>query len=131
MAICECPERATSRIAVVDDDAGVRKALTRLLKAANFDVEAFAGATEFISSLASGTPDCAVIDLQMPSVTGLELQNFLARAKVQCPTIVITAHDEPGSEERCIAAGATAYLRKPVRRAALLDAIESALGRRS
>ena len=68
-----------------------------------------------------------IVDLQMPNMTGLELQHHLARTGIKIPTIVITAHDEAGTRERCIAAGAAAYLLKPVRKAALLTAITSAI----
>ena len=62
----------------------------------------------------------------MPDMTGLELQHHLARAGIKIPTIVITAHDEPGARERCFAAGASAYLLKPLRKAALIAAINTA-----
>jgi FixJ family two-component response regulator len=116
-----------TRIAVVDDDAAVRKALTRVLDAASYRVETFAGAREFIGALTRGPPACALSDLQMPDMTGLELQQHLARAGISIPMIVITAHDEPGSRERCLAAGATAYLLKPLRKTVLLAAIDNAL----
>ena len=115
------------RIAVVDDDAAVRKALLRLLETASYDVQTFGGAGEFIGALADNVPDCALIDLQMPDMSGLELQRYLNRAGVDIVTIVITAHDEPGSRERCMAAGAAAYLIKPLRKAALVTAINAAI----
>jgi FixJ family two-component response regulator len=115
------------RIAIVDDDAAVRKALMRLLKTSSYDVRTFGRASEFIADLAHGVPACALIDLQMPDMTGLELQQYLVGAGVKIPTIVITAHDEPGSRRRCIAAGAAAYLLKPLRKAALIAAIDAAI----
>jgi FixJ family two-component response regulator len=118
--------RSSGRIAVVDDDASVRKSLTRLLQASSYEVESFETAGEFIAALDRGTPACALIDLQMPKMTGLELQHYLADAGVSLPTIVMTAHDQPGTRERCIAAGASAYLVKPLRKAALMAAIKAA-----
>ena len=118
--------RSSGRIAVVDDDASVRKALTRLLQASSYEVESFETAGEFIAALDRGIPACALIDLQMPNMTGLELQHYLAGAGVNLPTIVMTAHDQPGTRERCIAAGASDYLVKPLRKAALMVAIKAA-----
>jgi FixJ family two-component response regulator len=111
----------------VDDDAAVRKALTRLLETASYEVQSFGGAREFIEALAQSVPACALIDLQMPDMTGLELQQYLANSRLGIATIIITAHDEPGSRERCFAAGTSAYLLKPLRKAALIQAINDAI----
>jgi len=116
----------TTQIAIVDDDASVRKALMRLLQASSYTVKAFGSASEFLASLNQHIPDCLIVDLQMPSTNGLELQISLARAGIVIPTIVITAHDEPGSRERCSTAGAAAYLLKPVRKKELIATIKAA-----
>jgi FixJ family two-component response regulator len=116
----------TAQIAIVDDDASVRKALMRLLQASSYTVKAFGSASEFLASLNQHIPDCLIVDLQMPSTNGLELQISLARAGIVIPTIVITAHDEPGSRERCSTAGAAAYLLKPVRKKELIATIKAA-----
>lgn len=113
-------------IAIVDDDASVRKALMRLLETSSYEVQTFETACKFINALPHSIPECMIIDLQMPDMTGLELQHHLARTGIKIPTIVITAHDEPGARERCIAAGAAAYLLKPLRKAMLIDAINGA-----
>jgi FixJ family two-component response regulator len=118
--------RSSARIAIVDDDAAVRKALIRLL-AASYDAQAFESGSEFLASLDHGVPDCLVIDLQMPEMTGLDLQVHLVRAGIKIPTIFITAHDESGTRGRCKAAGAMAYLLKPLRKAALVGAINAAI----
>jgi FixJ family two-component response regulator len=68
-----------------------------------------------------------VLDLQMPGTSGLDLQRQLVRTGPQVPTVVITGHDEPGMEARCLAAGARAYLRKPLEAGTLLAAIEAAI----
>jgi len=119
--------KSNRRIAVVDDDTPVMKALMRLLETSYCDVRGFQSARELLSSLSDGLPECMIVDLQMPNMTGLELQHHLARTGIKIPTIVITAHDEPGSRERCLAAGAAAYLLKPIRKAALLSAIDKAM----
>jgi len=116
----------TAQIAIVDDDASVRKALMRLLQASSYTVKTFGSASEFLASLNQRVPDCLIVDLQMPSTNGLELQISLARAGIVIPTIVITAHDEPGSRERCSTAGAAAYLLKPVRKKELIATIKAA-----
>ena len=69
----------------------------------------------------------ALIDLQMPNMTGLQLQQYLADTGINIPTIIITAHDESGSRDRCMAIGASAYMIKPLRKTALLAAIDAAI----
>jgi FixJ family two-component response regulator len=112
-------------IAVVDDDESVRKALIRLLRSANLAGLAFPSARAFLDVFMDLPIDCIVLDLQMPDMTGLELQRHLrvSHPDLRVPVIIITAHDEPGSRERCIAAGASAYLRKPVESGVLLAVI--------
>ena len=119
--------KSTRRVAIVDDDAAVRKSLMRLLETASYDVQTFETAREFIDALANGAPECALIDLQMPNMTGLQLQQYLASAGINIPTIIITAHDESGSRDRCMAVGASAYMIKPLRKTALLAAIDAAI----
>jgi FixJ family two-component response regulator len=116
------------RIAVVDDDVAVGKALKRLLETSSYKVQTFVSAGEFIGALRDFIPACMIVDLQMPNMTALDLQRHLTRDGINIPTIVMTAHDEPGVKDRCIAAGATAYLLKPLRKAILLAAIETAIG---
>jgi CheY-like chemotaxis protein len=77
---------------------------------------------ELIAALPRGLPDCMIVDLQMPDMTGLELQYHLARVGIKIPTVVITAHDEPGTRERCIAADLT----KPLDKTVLFAAIDKA-----
>jgi FixJ family two-component response regulator len=115
-------------IAVVDDEESVRKSLRRLLVASELDATVYASGQEFLDSLGGRQPDCLVLDLQMPGLTGLEVQRALARARVRFPTIIITAHDEPETRSRCLAAGAVAYLCKPLHDELLLDAITTAVG---
>ena len=112
-------------IAVVDDDAAIRKALRRLLSSADMNVATFDSGQAFLDSLADQSPDCLILDLHMPGITGLELLQGLSRIDVAVPTIVITAYDERAME--CLAAGAQVYLRKPVDDQVLLSAIESAI----
>ena len=113
-------------VAIVDDEEPIRKALGRLLRAANLETEAFASGPAFLDSLAVRRPDCVILDLHMPGMTGLHVLRRLRQSGVQVPAIVITAHDEPETRADCLAAGATAYLRKPLEDRLLLDAVASA-----
>lgn len=115
------------RIAVVDDDLSVRKALQRLLRSVDLEADAYGSGQEFLDALDRGRPDCLVIDLQMPGMTGLELQQHLTRTGVHLPVVVITGHDQPGMRAQCIAAGVSTYLRKPLDDSVLLDAISRAI----
>ena len=119
-------DRSRLRIAVIDDDESVRKALKRLLRAANLDADTFASGREFLGSLASCVPDCVVLDLHMPGMNGLDVQRQLLGNGQRVPIVVITGHDEPQARAQCLAAGAAAYLRKPLDDEALLGAIHRA-----
>jgi FixJ family two-component response regulator len=118
--------RSLRNVVIIDDDLAVLKALARLLRAHAFAVVTFQSGRQFLTSLPEPLPDCLILDLQMPGMTGLEIQQDLARKGIRIPTIVITAHDEAGIRERCKSAGAIAYLGKPVPQAALFAAIEAA-----
>jgi FixJ family two-component response regulator len=121
-------DRSRLCIAVIDDDEPVRKALKRLLRAANLDADTFASGREFLDSVASRVPDCVVLDLHMPGMNGLDVQQQLARGGLRVPIVVITGHDEPQARAQCLSAGAAAYLRKPLDDEALLEAIYKAVG---
>jgi FixJ family two-component response regulator len=117
---------ATIRVAVVDDELPVRKALARLLSAASFKPITFASAREFIDSLRDGSPDCLVVDIHMPDFSGLDLQKYLKRTNRRIPTIVITAFDDAEIRAQCMASGAVAFLTKPLDGPTLLDAVNAA-----
>jgi FixJ family two-component response regulator len=121
-------DRSRLRIAVVDDDESVRKALKRLLRAANLDATTFASGRDFLNSLAAQLPDCVVLDLHMPGMSGMDVQQQLAGSGLRLPVVIITGHDEPETRSRCLSAGAAAYLRKPLDDETLLDAIHRAAG---
>jgi len=118
--------RALPLLAVVDDDADVRTALTRLLASAGFSVEAFASGADFLRSLEHHDPDCAVLDLHMPDMSGFDVQGALAGHST-VPVVVITGQDTPESRTRALGLGAKAYLCKPVDDEALLAAIAVAV----
>ena len=114
-------------LAVVDDDAEVRIALTRLVSSAGFAVETFASGAEFLRSIEDHPPDCLVLDLHMPDMSGFDVQAALARSHATVPVIVITGHDTPESRVRAVQLGAKGYLCKPVNDDVLLEAIEMAI----
>jgi FixJ family two-component response regulator len=115
------------RVAVVDDDDSVRNALQRILKVQNISVEGFASGEQFLASLPQATPDCVVLDLHMPGLSGLEVQQRISGAGHRLPVVVVTGHHEPGLRQRCISAGASVYLRKPVDAQVLREAIDQAI----
>lgn len=110
-------------IAIVDDDPSVLKALARLLRTRAVEARTYTSAQAFLASLPDGLPECLIVDLQMPEMTGLELQRQLNREGIHIPTIVITAHNEIEMRELCTAAGAASYLLKPLQDNTLLAAI--------
>jgi FixJ family two-component response regulator len=119
--------KAPTRVAIVDDDASVRRALARLLSASSFDITTFGSAREFLKSIKEAPPECLVVDLHMPEFTGLELQRHLVRAGIHIPTIMMTGYNEPGLRERCESAGAARFLVKPIDAKILIGEINSAI----
>src|SRR5262245_41202957 len=93
-------------IAIVDDDPSVLKAVKRSLRVRGIRSKTYGSAQEFLGALAEGLPDCLILDLEMPEMTGLELLQELKRTGIQIPTIIITAHGVNGVRELCEAAGA-------------------------
>ena len=112
-------------VAVIDDDESVRTALVRLFRSVDFEAFPFASARAFLNEFSDLTIDCVVLDLQMPEMTGLDLQRYLRLVypTLSLPVVIITAHDEPGTCESCLAAGVAAYMRKPVESTLLVDEI--------
>ena len=123
--------RATRYVAVVDDDRSVGIALCRLLRAAGIEAKAFESAASFLDSMQDRPPDCVVLDVQMPGMNGLELQQRLKDIAVSLPVIMITGRDEASIHAICMAMGASSYLRKPLNDDDLLDAVERAIAGRS
>jgi FixJ family two-component response regulator len=118
--------QASPWIAIVDDDPAVLRALARLLHTRAVETRTYTSAREFLAALPEGHPECLIVDLQMPEMTGLELQRHLNRNGIQIPTIVITAHNEADMRGLCESAGAASFLLKPLQDTALLAAIGAA-----
>ena len=118
-------------VAIVDDEEGIRKALRRLLRASGLDAESYANGQEFLNAAAEKQPDCVVLDLHMPGMSGLQVLRRLKATGALLPVVVITAHDEPETRKQCMSAGADAYLRKPLEDRLLLNAISAAMRLRS
>jgi FixJ family two-component response regulator len=117
-------------VAVIDDDESVCRSIKRLLRSVGIEAETFASGAEFLDILAaipSYRPACVILDIQMPGINGLEVQRQLL--PMSLPVIVITAYDEISARQAAMAAGAKAYLRKPLNGAILIRAVEIALGR--
>ena len=115
---------------VVDDDESVRKALKRLLGSMGYRTVTFESAEDLLDSNVVIDDGCLILDILLPAMTGLELQEMLASRGVKCPVVFITAHDNPHWEKSAREAGALAYLRKPFGEQELLDAIRLAFENR-
>src|SRR5262245_5286089 len=114
---------------VVDDDDSLRKAITRLLRAAGYEVRAYSSAGEFALSLRDNRRGCLLLDVRMPGPSGLDLQEALAREDEPLPVIFLTAHGDVPMSVRAMKAGAVDFLTKPVKRDTLLSAVRTALAR--
>jgi CheY-like chemotaxis protein len=123
--VSDCP----LTIAVLDDEAHMRKALRRLLGSHGHSVTVFEDGRNFLKVRADHHFDCLVLDLHMPSMNGFEVLETLSRAGGSPPVIVITGQDQCGNEERVSALGAEAYLVKPIDEEPLLQAIDRCAGR--
>lgn len=126
------PDMPKPVVHVIDDDASLRKALSRVLHAAGYDVCTYASAGDFaLTTRGSKRRGCVLLDLRMPGPTGLDLQRALAREEEPLPVIFLTAHGDIPSSVRAMKAGAVDFLTKPVKREVLLGAVRTALARDS
>jgi len=119
----------TRVISVVDDDESLRRSVGNFLRSVGFRVETFASAEDFLSSARRENTGCLVLDVRMTGMSGLDLLRHLAAGNVRVPAVVLTAHGDEEIRRRCLRAGAVAFLDKPFHGDALLDAVQTALGR--
>jgi FixJ family two-component response regulator len=118
-----------SVVVVIDDDGAVRTSLKELLESIGLKVILFPSAAEFLESTVPDTTCCMVLDVRMPGMSGLKLQEELARAEVQIPIVFITGHGDIAMAVRAMKAGSVDFLAKPFSNQDLLDAVFAALER--
>jgi len=118
-----------STVFVVDDDADVRRSLTRLMEEVNQPVQAFNSAREFLDAYKPSDAGCVVLDVRMPGMSGTELQKKLAADGVEIPVIIITGHGDVPMAVEAMQRGAVDFIEKPVRPQLLIDRIQQALAR--
>ena len=116
---------AEPMIFVVDDDESICRSLKRLMRSAGFDVRTFNSAVDFLNQGYKNTTGCLILDVRMPGMNGLELQEKLTSSGSQIPIIVISAHEDSQGREKAVKAGAKAFLQKPFDDQMLLEAIYS------
>jgi FixJ family two-component response regulator len=114
-------------IFIIDDDDSVRRALRRLIRSVGLNVSTFATAEEFLQAPQELAPDCLILDVHLPGLSGLELQERLLTEGRGVPIVFITAYAGEEGGERALRAGAVAFLEKPFEEQALLDAVARAL----
>ena len=123
-----CPSTAPT-VFVVDDDPSIREALSSLIRSVKLRVETFSSAQEFLRHDRPDAPACLVLDVRLPGLNGLQLQQQLIRDGVHVPIIFITGHGDIPMSVRAMKAGAVEFLTKPFRERPLLRAIELAIER--
>jgi FixJ family two-component response regulator len=116
-------------VSIVDDDESVREAMKSLVRSFGYSVETFGSAAEFLESAQVENTDCLVTDVQMPGLSGVELQNRLLSEGYHMPTIFISAFPNSQIEEWVVQRGAIAYLRKPFNEDELFEHLQTAVKR--
>lgn len=120
---------ARGTVFLVDDDEALRRALNRLLSSCGFRVRAFGSAEEFLAAYDPDEPGCLLLDLRMPSRSGLDLQGELERSGSDLPIVFLTGHADARTRQLALEQGAVAFLEKPAREPELLAALDRALSR--
>ena len=116
-------------IAIVDDDPSAREGLSSLIRSAGFQVEIFASAQEFLARPGAKVPSCLVLDLQLPGLSGLDLQKRMAEVGLEIPIVFLTGHGNIPASVQAMKAGAVEFLTKPFDERKLLHAIQEAIER--
>ena len=114
---------------VIDDELAIRRALLRTLKSVGLNAEAFASAEEFLDAPRRETDACLILDVRLPGRSGMDLQRELVASGSSLPIVFVTAHTTSGRRREAMAAGAVAFLSKPVDEQALFEAIKEGLAR--
>ena len=121
---------AAVAVAVIDDDDAVRDSLAALLEAEGYGVEGYPSGRAFLNALPRAQPACALVDVRMPDMDGLELQRRLAETAPSLPVVIITGHGDIAMAVRAIKAGAVDFIEKPFSDGAILNGIAQALASR-
>jgi FixJ family two-component response regulator len=124
MAAAKIPSQV---VFVIDDDASMRDAVSRLLNAVGLTVQTFASAREFLAGRLPDVPGCAVLDVRLPGLSGLDLQREMVERGIHIPVIFITGHGDIPMSVQAMKAGAVEFLTKPFRDQDLLDAVRSGI----
>jgi FixJ family two-component response regulator len=114
-------------VLVIDDDAGLREALSSLFRSVGLQVKAYASAAEFLQSRLPDGPSCMVLDVRLPGLSGLDFQAELAKANIRIPIVFMTGHGDIPMTVRAMKAGAVEFLPKPFRDQDMLDAVQAGL----
>ncbi|HTZ02440.1 MAG TPA: response regulator transcription factor [Xanthobacteraceae bacterium] len=123
------PAEAEPTVLVIDDDASLREALSRLFRSVGLKVRTFASAPEFLQDKLPEGPSCLVLDVRLPGLSGLDFQAELGAANIDIPIIFMTGHGDIPMTVRAMKAGALEFLPKPFRDQDMLDAVQAGLDR--
>jgi FixJ family two-component response regulator len=116
-----------SMVFAIDDDASVRRGLSRLLRSAGYKSETFESASDFLARPPHSGPSCIIVDVQMPGLNGIELQEDLIKRRREEPLVFVTGHGDIPMCAQAMKAGAVDFLRKPFRNDELLQCVQNAL----
>ena len=122
-----CARESSPVIAIVDDDPSVREGLHSLVRSAGWRAETFGSAQEFLSRSGSEAPSCLILDVQLPGLSGLDLQKRMADVDLEIPIVFLTGHGNIPASVQAMKAGAIEFLTKPVEEGDLLRAIQEAI----
>lgn len=118
---------AESKVFIIDDDPLYRESSERLVRSVGFSVQSFESASDFLASRRPDVPSCLILDVRLPGLSGLDLQQELAQAGVHIPIIFVTGYGDIPMSVQAMKAGAVEFLEKPFRDQVLLDAIRQAI----
>ena len=122
-------KRLNSIVIIVDDDEGVRTALANLFRSVGLEIQEFGSASELLRSSLPDVARCMVLDIRLPGLSGLDLQNELAKANIHIPIIFMTGHGDIPMTVRAMKGGAVDFLTKPFRDQDMLDSVMAAIER--
>ena len=123
------PREPEAVVAIVDDDPSVRRSLQRLIRSAGWKAAPFASAQEFLAQPRTDAPSCLVLDLQLPGLSGLDLQKQLAEVGLEIPIVFLTGHGNIPASVQAMKSGAVEFLTKPIDEQDLFRAIQEAIER--